>query len=227
MLMRLKSLVDDLGAPTAALYILHRLCVASRLPLSLYTYRLVAQPVAKTPQLPDARRAAFLCRRLKAGDPALSSMPFDSDVCARRFAQGALCYGLFRNDHICAWLWVVPDAYEEDEVRCRFVMAKNMVWDFDVTVIPQYRLGFAFAALWDCVNTDLNNQGVDWCISRISAFNLPSRRSHQRLGAVDKGWMIFFTVGPVQMMLQRGTPFFHLGLTRAARPTVRLKAPQE
>lgn len=227
MLIRLKNLVADLGAPTAILYIVHRLCVASRLPLSLYMYRLVAQPVSTTPHLPPVRRAAFSCRRLEAGDPVFSEIPLDPGIVAARFEHGAFCYGLFRKEQVCAWLWVAFHAYEEDEVRCRFEMTEKIVWDFDVSVMPQHRLGFAFAALWDNVNAELERQGIDWSFSRISAFNMPSRRSHRRLGAIDRGGMVFLTFGPVQIMLQRSRPAFHIAFKRATRPIVRLDIPHD
>lgn len=227
MLKRLKHMIEELGGVTAFLYILHRLCAASRLPLSVYCYRLVAQPVSPAHRLTKARRAAFSCRRLDPGDRALAFAGLSQDLCNRRFKQGAQCYGLFREDRLCAWLWYVAHAYEEDEVRCRFQLPDETVWDFDVYVKPEQRLGFAFAALWDLVDVELRKQNVKWCISRISAFNLPSRRSHARLGAVDMGAMVFITAGSVQLMLQKGHPRFHLSLSKAAHPIVRVKTPDD
>lgn len=225
MLRRLKNLVNELGAGTAILYCLHRLFAASRLPVSLYSYRLVVQPVSAEPHLTKTRLESFVCRKMGEGDLAFADAGLEPDLCSARFQQGAVCYGLFRNGTLCAWLWLVPGAYEEDEVRCRFELSQDMMWDFDVMVLPKFQMGFAFAALWDCVNTELSSQGINWCASRISAFNMPSRRSHQRLGAVDMGWMLFVAVGPVQVMLHRERPRFHLGIGNA-RPVVLLRAPQ-
>ncbi|GEQ96465.1 hypothetical protein JCM17844_01020 [Iodidimonas gelatinilytica] len=217
---RLLALVRELGAGWAVLYLLHRLFAAQSLPVSLYAYRLVRQPVPDRASLGAARRARFSCRLLEPQDPMLAATFIDEEILDYRFSQGAQCYGLFKEDRLIAWLWLVKGAYEEDEVRARFLLAPDCVWDFDVYIHPDHRLGFAFAALWDAVNEDLHRHSIRWTISRISAFNAASLRSHARMGATPCGGLVFLSFGSVQLMLGSRRPFMHLGLRRGHGPEI-------
>jgi hypothetical protein len=121
----------------------------------------------------------------------------------------------------------VRGAYEEDDVRCLFVLepAGEASWDFDVFVDPTARLGFAFLRLWDEANRLLSSEGVKWSISRISAFNVGSLASHRRLGLRRIASAVFVCVGPVQLMFATCRPYVHLALGAASRPVMRLRAP--
>jgi hypothetical protein len=57
-------------------------------------------------------------------------------------------------------------------------------------------------------------------MSRISAFNIGSLSSHERLGAREIGRVAFVIVGPLQVTLSNLRPRFHvsLGNTRAELP---------
>jgi hypothetical protein len=60
------------------------------------------------------------------------------------------------------------------------------VWDFDVYVVPAYRLGYTFLKLWDTANAHLRSLGVRWTLSRISAFNAGSLSSQQTGRAANR-----------------------------------------
>src|SRR3546814_19475988 len=63
-------------------------------------YHLVAQPVAAKPLLPAGRGRSIAMRRLDPRDPLLLALPLEETVLAYRAAQGALCFGAFKQDEI-------------------------------------------------------------------------------------------------------------------------------
>jgi len=219
---RIARAFASLGARGACLYALDRAARWLRLPLRVRSYLIVAQPVPDTPFLPARRGPDLRLRELGAGDPALVQMPLDDATLAFRFDQGARCYGLFRDDRLAAYAWLCFDGYDEDEVRCRFRPAPDgaSAWDFDVYVVPEFRLGPAFLKLWDSVNEQLRALGVRTSYSRISAFNLASLRSHRRLSAEVVGRADFLCLGPVQLLLSDLPPRWHLALSARGRPEV-------
>jgi hypothetical protein len=216
----------ELGAWSALLYGLHRLFVRLPLPIAVYSYRLVAQPLAAQPRLPARRAARFTSRFLQPGDPALKQLPSDRAVLKRRFTQGAECLGLFRGEALVGTLWFTVGPYLEDEVRCRFIPlpAGRCSWDFDVYVDPRQRMTGAFAALWDAADAELAGRGVAASLSRISAFNPASLRGHERLGAVTVGRADFLRVGPLQVMRTRGRPWLDVSWGAGSVPDLRVDA---
>ncbi|MBK1696017.1 GNAT family N-acetyltransferase [Rhodovibrio salinarum] len=223
---RVVATVCALGAWSTLLYVLHRVCARLPVAISVYSYRLVAQPVAATPRLPARRAARFTSRLLQPGDPALKALPSDRAVVKRRFAQGAECLALYRDDTLVGTLWFVVGAYLEDEVRCRFVPLPSgrCSWDFDVYVDPAFRMTGAFAALWDAADAELARRGVVASLSRISAFNPASLRGHASLGAVPVGRADFLCLGPLQVMRASCAPGLSVGWGPQAVPTLRVDA---
>jgi hypothetical protein len=134
--------------------------------------------------------------------------------------------GAFQNGELVAYLWLCHEAYEEDEVRCRFVpLPKDRAaWDFDVYVFPQHRKGIAFACLWDGANSYLSGRDVDVTISRVSAYNTMSKKSHQSLGARKVGTAVFFTAGPLQITVSSRLPYLHVSVKSSFRPRIRVSA---
>ena len=132
--------------------------------------------------------------------PACACYPRPDSVIKSRFDQQSRCLGAFIKDQLVGCLWYVETRYREDEVRCDFVFSDHVdcVWDYDVYVDPQYRIGFVFLRLWDDANDVLYQSGYRWSLSRISGFNLDSVRAHARLGAKDIGGATFLTLGKRQ-----------------------------
>ncbi len=115
----------------------------------------------------------------------------------------------------------------EDEVRCRYVLDEPVhgVWDFDVYVVPKYRLGRTLARLWRAADIELERAGVAWSFSRISAFNAGSRRTHEKLGAVSCGGAVFVVLGGLQVALMSQAPFVHVSTSPRSYPTLHLRPP--
>jgi hypothetical protein len=212
------------GGLNGTLYLVHR--VLDRFGGALHRYEFVAQPVAPRPLLSGARGRSIEVRPVAADDPALRQMPLTPDVIARRAGQGAVCFGAFKGEEMLGCLWLCLGPYEEDEVRCRFVPspAGRACWDFDVYLRPEHRLGLGFARLWDAANAYLRERGIEWSVSRISAFNPRSLAAHSRLGIRRLGSAVFFRLGRVQLTLSSLPPKAHFSLGPNRIPVFMLDA---
>ena len=203
------ALAAELGLANAILYVADRLLSGlSGARVRIFKYDFMAQPVPHAPWLCRGRGASIVVRRLFAGDAELAELPRPASVIASRFKQGAICLGAFAAGSLIGQLWVVPGAYREDEVRCSYVPLPpgRAAWDFDVYVAPQHRAGFVFLRLWDAANQLLNERGIQWSISRISAFNPASILSHRRMAARRVASAIFIVIGGWQLSLASISP---------------------
>lgn len=198
----------------------------------LIKYRFVVQPVTAPPAArrvdPKGRRSgSFALDEAGPDSPLFAQIERPPEVIARRFAQGARCLAAtVDEDRLAGFLWYVLGAYDEDEVRARFVPGPpgKVAWDFDVSILPRYRMGRLFSYLWERASSDLAEQGVGHSISRISAFNPASIASHRRLGARDVGTASFLCIGRVQLMWASSMPRFHVSWRDGQRPEIPIDA---
>jgi len=216
-----------LGAWNGSLCLASRaLEAATRRRCRLLKYYFFAQPIPDGALAPVRPNERVRIDRIDAGDPMVARFPRPPAVIARRFAEGAVCFVARRDDEFVGFLWLQQDAYQEDEVRCRFVLAPHgrAAWDFDVHVEPAFRMGRAFARLWEAANAHLRERGVEWSLSRISAFNPDSVRAHARLRSRRIGGGVFLCAGPLQVSLLDCAPYAHVSLRDASFPVLRLDA---
>lgn len=179
---------------------------------TLYKYRFVAQSVTPAGATLSRGRGAdivvTLCRSVDDLPPACLR---PAGVLAQRYAQGALCMAALRGGRLSGFLWLLGDAYQEDEVRARYRLASRAsAWDFDVWVDPEARLGATFARLWDSAHALLRERAVHWSCSRISAFNSASLAAHAAIGTVAMGSATFLRCGRWQWMCATRPPYVHL-----------------
>jgi hypothetical protein len=216
---RLIQSVAQLGWLNAALYALGRLLrLLSRGRWALYKYQFVAQAVG-TGSLCRGRGAQILVQLCQRADQLPPAYPRRADVLAGRYAQGACSLAAVKRGELVGFLWLLSDAYQEDEVRARYLLpSPQSCWDFDVWVRPQDRLGLAFPRLWDEANHLLRARAVRWSCSRISAFNAASLRAHASIGTVPMGSATFLRCGGWQWMLATRAPYCHLSRAPAAFP---------
>jgi hypothetical protein len=218
----------ELGPGNAVLYGLQRLFTRLDVSVRIVRYYFVAQPVADKPLLPGRRGKSIDVRQIPENDPALKQFPLDEAVLKFRYGQNAICIGAFKEDRAIGCLWLCLDGYEEDEIRCRFVPTPEdaTAWDFDVYVHPDFRTGIVFARLWDEANAFMRERGIQWSMSRISAFNPRSLTSHQSLGARRCGSLLAICVGQWELKLSSLKPRVHWSIGNGAVPQYEIPAPK-
>jgi hypothetical protein len=190
----------------------------------LYAYHIMVQPITDKPLLPPRFSKRLEIREIKRGDPEVEMMPARTEIKEARFAQNAVCLGAFRDGRFIGYMWFCYRAYEEDEVRCTYLATPEdqSVFDFDLYVFPEYRMGLAFAAIWNGANQYLRAKGVKFTFSRLTQFNLPSRRAHDHLGWKRVGRALFLQAGPIEFMAATLRPYLHVSCTTAKRVQLRL-----
>lgn len=211
--------VHRLGCLNAALYALHRLL--GRLSggrCAVHRYLFVAQPLAYA--VPACARAALIDIRPLDPQAPPGGWPRPAAVIEDRWRQGAQGMGAWRGRQLVGFLWYAYYSWQEDEVRaCYRLASPRAVWDFDVWVCPEQRLGPAFRRLWEGARARLLPQAVCWTCSRISAYNPDSLRAHARLGAQRLGSAVFIRCGPWQWMLSGLAPYCHWSRGAHSFPT--------
>jgi len=169
--------------------------------------------------LPGAFAKQLEIREIKTGDPQLALMPVRPDAMQDRFAQNAVCLGAFRKDALIGYMWFCARAYNEDEVRCTYALGREResVFDFDFYLFPEHRMGLGFVGLWNGANEFLNRRGIRYTFSRLTRFNLTSRRAHQHFGWKRVGRALFLKVWRLQVMVATLFPFVYVSVTQAGR----------
>jgi hypothetical protein len=227
MFKKVLNIAAEVGWANMALLAANRFLADCHLPVQFIRYHLVAQPVAPKAFLPAGRGADLTVRVIQEGDPGLDALPLTQEVLRYRYAQGGVCLGIFKKGAVIGSLWFCFGSYLEDEVRCQYVLqpAAQCAWDYGLYIAPSARGGIAFLRLWDEANRYLRARGINWSLSRISAFNAQSSSSHARLGAQRVGSLLFLKAGLSQLALLDRRPFVHLSTSLKAVPSVEVRAP--
>lgn len=228
MVHKLADLYRQYGLVTGLFYGIDRMLQRLSSRLRLYAYQVMVQPIAGQPLLPERFARRLECREIRRGDPEVALMPARPDIKEARFAQNAICLGTFREGRLIGYLWFCHGRYEEDEARCTYVVtpAGEAIFDYDLYIFPEHRMGFAFAGIWHGANEYLRKRGIRYTFSRYTRFNLASRRAHERLGGRPVGSAVFLRLGPVQLMAATLRPFLHLSLSPSRRVTLYLRTPE-
>jgi len=223
---KLRQTLATMGRVDGALYVLSRLLeVAFGRRVRIVKYYFVAQPVVQA--VPSPSRSSFDVDWAEAGSPLFQQIARPSSILASRYRQGARCLAAtVGGSELAGFLWFVVGPYDEDEVRVRFVPAPEecTAWDFDVTIMPRYRMGRLFATLWQRGAKEMAACGVTHTVSRISAFNPMSLASHRRLGARVVGQALFLCIGEWQAMRASGRKGWYLSWRESQRPSLRIRA---
>ena len=225
MVHKLVDLYKQYGLVTGFFYGIDRLLQRLSSRLRLYAYQIMVQPITGQALLPErfARRLEF--REIRRGDPGVALMPARTEIKEARFAQNAVCLGAYRDGRLIGYLWFCYGRYDEDEARCTYVVTPKgeAIFDYDLYVLPEHRMGFAFAGIWHGANEYLRKRGIRYSFSRYTRFNLASRRAHERLGGRPVGSAVFLHLGPIQLMAATLWPFLHLAWSPSRRVTLRLR----
>src|SRR5262245_53377965 len=214
----------EFGLTAGPLYVLDRVLQTVSPRLRLLAYELMDQPIDGRPLLPANLTKKLEYVEIGPGHPAVAVMPARTDIKASRFAQGARCLGVYRSGVLLGYIWWCPRRYLEDEVRCTYQLepADASVFDFDLYVLPEHRMGIAFMAVWHGANQWLHSLGVRHSFSRITLFNMASRRAHQRLGGCRVGRVLFLRLWGFESMLATAPPYVDFSWRDAGRMVLKL-----
>jgi len=220
---RISGPFKEFGWSAGTLYILHRVLSSISSRLGLYAYEFMVQPIDGRPLLPPNLSKSLTFEQIGPGHPDIAQMPAREDIKARRFEQGAQCLGAYRKGQLIGYLWYATGRYEEDEVRCDYILVDeaSSVFDFDLYVLPQHRLGLGFQGIWHGANQDFAKRGIRYTFSRLTRFNVASRRAHAHLGWKRIGIGIFLQLWRLELMAATMSPY--VGVTFGAKQRIALK----
>lgn len=224
MIHKLAGVCREFGVGLGLLYALDRALQRLSSRLRIYAYQFMVQPITDKPLLPARFARRFEMREIKQGDQAVALMPARADIKQARFEQEATCLGAYSGDRLIGYLWFCRRAYEEDEVRCTYLVspADKAVFDFDLYIFPEHRMGLAFVAIWQGASDYLRARGIEFTFSRLTRFNVASQRAHDHLGWKAVGRACFFQVGPVELMAATVWPYFHVSCSKDNRVRLQL-----
>lgn len=196
----------------------HRLLSGIGESWGLFWYRFYRQPLTT----PAAKRSAggLDLYWLDQYDDILHQLPRPLANIKARFAQNVRCLVAVKGGHLIACAWFAFARYDEDEVRCTYLLPDNAVWDFDIFVTPEYRMSRVFLKTWQHANDTLAREGYAYSLSRISAFNHKSISAHEKLGAERVGNALFLKLGAVQIMVADRRPRVSISLPRSNAPAI-------
>ena len=162
MLDKLTSPFKEFGLLAGLLYVIDSVFLRISPSLRLYFYELMVQPIPEKPLLPARFAKGIEIREIKRGDPEVDLMPARPEIKQSRFEQNAICLGAFQKGKFIGYIWFCFRAYDEDEVRCTFLLtpADQAVFDFDLYLFPEYRMGLGFIGIWNGANAFLRSRGI-------------------------------------------------------------------
>jgi hypothetical protein len=192
-------------------------------------YYLVAQPLDAKLSLPRRLGLSYQTRLVAPGDCAAGEFPRPAAVIDERYLQGSICIAAYQGARFVGFIWICTGDYQEDDVRCRYVLHPGdaAVWDYDLFVVPELRNGVIFVKLWATALEHLRERNKRWSLSRISAFSPDSRAAHRRMGAIQIGSAFFADLLGVQFTIASVPPFLHIAWRGSHGPNLRLRAPNQ
>jgi len=225
MLRKLASPFKEFGFISGLLFAIDRVLVRVSPALRLYVYDFMVQPIPDKPLLPERLTKNLEIREIRRGDPEVDLMPARPEIKESRFAQNAICLGAFKKGQFIGYMWFCFRTYEEDEVRCTYVVtpAKEAVFDFDLYLFPQHRMGLGFVGIWNGANKFLHERGIKFTFSRLTRFNTASRRAHHHLGWKLVGRAVFLQAWRLEFMMATLFPFLHLSLGKPGHVRLQLR----
>ncbi len=221
MFQKLASPFRTFGLVAGTVYAINRVLVRISPSASLAVHDWMVQPITSKPLLPKRLASAYTARFIEDDQALVAAMPIRPEVRASRRAQGTRCLGTFRKGSLVGYVWFAFDQYEEDEARCTFKLrpAEQSIFDFDFYVMPEYRGGLAFAAIWNGASQLLHERGVRYSFSRLDYFNRASAKAHDHLGWRRVGRALILRLWTMELILATRSPRVFLSLNTHSRAT--------
>lgn len=221
---QLTSPFKEFGVFVGILYLIDRVFSRISPNLKLFCYELMVQPISDKPLVSSRFTRSAEIRGIKRGDPELDLMPVPPEIIEFRLKQNATCLGIFKKGEFIGYIWFCSNHYEEDEVRCTYLLTpeKEAVFDFDLYLFPKHRLGLGFIGIWEGANKFLHQHGIRHTFSRLTRFNLASKRAHDHLGWKRVGQAYFLKIWRVEVMVSTISPFLGLSLQESGRIQLKL-----
>lgn len=105
----------------------------------------------------------------------------------KRFKAGHLCFVAEKNGDIVNYVWVSFDATFVDEIGRKIRVGPQSAYRYDGYTVPEYRgLGILPVALTRVADYLFQN-GIEEIYDVVASDNLPSLRSHEKIGSRKMG----------------------------------------
>ncbi len=221
---KLIALFRELGFLVGVLYLFDKGLKQVSPNLRLLSHALMVQPISNKPLLPPSMKKIFEYREIKPGDKHLNNMPRPMTIIEYRFNQKAICLGLFKKEELIGYIWFCFNSYKEDEARCIYLLEpKNeSVFDYDLYIFPEHRLGLAFIALWDEANRFLHERGIKQTYSRLTQSNIASHKAHEHFGWKRVAQAFYFKAWRFELMLTTTSPYLGFSFRESGRIKIKL-----
>ncbi|GGD75311.1 hypothetical protein [Lacimicrobium alkaliphilum] len=213
---KLKNTYQEFGFLVATAYLSHLVLTRLGGSSGLYIYHFYEQALER----PEAQRInGFTFEWLDRYSDFLIVLPRPEEKLKDRFNGSTRCLLGKKNGELASCAWFACGVFDEDEVNYRIRLGPQQVWDFDVYVIPKYRLGRLFLYTWQRASNDLRTEGYQSTLSRISAYNRTSVTTHEKLGAKCLSTAIFLKIWSFQITVATRIPYLALSIGERGKPT--------
>lgn len=205
---RLKSLIKQFGYVTTISYLIGKL-LDKLFGVYMHHVKFYSQPISLEPRIPESKLNRYEFSWLTKPETILDELQRPQAVIDTRFEQGSTCLIAKQKDAFQGCLWLIKSKYIEDQLRATYHFPSNAVWDYDVYITPKKRFSMLFAALWDTADSWMKERDITNSLSRISAYNSASIRSHETAGAKQIGWLIALEKNDWQIAFSDKSPWIH------------------
>lgn len=205
--------------------------------VQIHYWHITIQPVRSEPLLKGRPHASSRVRVLQGADlmlehdrdqvGAFSRPPRDLARFKRRVERGDICIAVTSGSKTEGVLWLSFEPFDETAVKAWFVVnpKERMAWASNIFIVDGARGGLIFAELWDGADAVLREKNFRWTASVTSAFNGPSLRSHERLGAYRIGRIVYVQLGSMQVTFSSVRPHFHVATRSGKGPVFLIPSP--
>jgi predicted GNAT family acetyltransferase len=146
--------------------------------------RIYEMPVTKEP---PHKADAVDFRWASAADTHLLESYHGEQLTTARLSYGHRAAILVKNDKLIGVAWFATRSYYDVDTQTRVTLSFDEAWIYGVWIHRRYRRRGLYADLLRHAGVELRRRGIRQLLFAIDAFNIRSRRLHQRLLAKPIG----------------------------------------